>query len=71
MPIINWDFTGGSMLKNLPANAGDSGSISGSGRSPEEGNGSPLQDSCLRNPMDREALQATVQEVKKETHVAW
>ena len=47
MPVINWDFTGGSMLKNLPANAGDAGSISGSGRFHEEGNGSPLQDSGL------------------------
>ena len=65
MPVINWDFTGGSMLKNLPANAGDAGSISGSGRFLEEGNGSPLQDSGLQNPMDRGALQAPVQEVTK------
>ena len=71
MPIINWDFAGGSMLKNLPTNAGDAGSISESERYPEEGNGSPLQDSCLGNPMDREALQATVQKVTKESHMTW
>ena len=47
---------GGSVVKNLPANAGDTGdggSILGSGRSPGEGNGNPLQYSCLENPMDR------------------
>ena len=42
------------LVKNLPANAGDSGSIPGLGRSPGEGNGDPLQYSCLGNPMDRE-----------------
>ena len=44
------------MVKNSPANAGDvgdAGSIPGLGRSPREGNGNPLQYSCLRNPMDR------------------
>ena len=41
------------MVKNPPANAGDSGSIPGSGRSPGEENGSPLKHSCLGNPMDR------------------
>ena len=46
-------FPGSSVVKNLPANVGDSGSISGSGRSPGEGNGSPLQYSCLENSMDR------------------
>ena len=52
--------------KNLPASAGDirdMGSISGSGRSPGEGNGNPLQYSCLENPMDREAWRATVHRV--------
>ena len=39
------------MVKNLPANAGDVGLIPGSGRSPGEGNGNPLQYSCLGNPM--------------------
>ena len=43
------------MVKNLPASAGDMGSIPGSGRSPGEGNGNPLQYSCLRNFMDRES----------------
>ena len=51
------------MVKNLPANAGnvgDPGSIPGSGRFPEVGNGSPFQCSCLKNPMDRGAWWATV-----------
>ena len=48
------------MVKNLPAYAGDLGSIPGSGRSPREGNGNPLQYSCLENPMDRGAWWATV-----------
>ena len=54
------------MVKNLPANAGDVGSIPGWGRSPGEGNGNPLQYSCLENPMDRGAWQATVIRVAKE-----
>ena len=45
-------FPSGSVVKNLPANARDVGSIPGSGRSPGEGNGNPLQFSCLENPMD-------------------
>ena len=48
------------MVKYLPASAGDVGLIPGLGRSPGEGNGNPLQYSCLGNPMDREAWQATV-----------
>ena len=48
------------MVKNLPANAEDAGLIPGSGRSPEGGNGNLLQFSCLENPMDRGAWQATV-----------
>ena len=54
--------------KNLPANAGDLrdvGLIPGSGRSPGGGNGNPLQYSCLENPMDREAWQATVHSIAK------
>ena len=43
----------GSVVKNPPANAGDTGSTPGSGRSPGEANGNPLLYSCLRNPMDR------------------
>ena len=45
------------MVKNLPTYVGDTGLISGSGRSPGEGNGNPLQYSCLGNPMDKEAYQ--------------
>ena len=51
------------MVKNPPANAGDAGSIPGPRRSLEEGNSNPLQYSCLGNPMDRRAWQATVHEV--------
>ena len=54
------------MVKNLPANAGDMSSVLGSGRSPGDGNGNPLQYSCLGNPMDKEAWWATVHEVAKE-----
>ena len=56
---------GGSVLKNLPANAGVSGLILGWGRSPGEGNGNPLQYSCLENPMDRGGWWATVHGVAK------
>jgi len=52
--------------KKKPAyDAEDIGSIPQSGRSPGEGNGNPLQYSCLKNPMDRRALQATVHSVAK------
>ena len=57
---VKWGFPGGSEIKASASNAGDPGSISRSGRSPGEENGNPLQDSCLENPMDREAWQATV-----------
>ena len=53
------------MVKNLPADAGDVGLISGLGRSPGEGNGNPLQYSCLGNLMDREVYQAIVYGVAK------
>ena len=49
------DFPGGSDGKAFVYNAGDLGSIPGSGRFPGEGNSSPLQYSCLENPMDRGA----------------
>ena len=48
-------FPAGSVVKNPPAKAGDTGSIPGSGRSPGEGNGNPLQYSCPGNPVDRGA----------------
>ena len=48
------------MVKNPPANAGNTGLIPGSGRSSGEGNGNPLQCSCLGNPMEREAWWATI-----------
>ena len=47
------------MVKHLPANARDTASVPGSGRSPGEGNGKPLQYSCLENPKDRGAWKAT------------
>ena len=53
-------FPGGSDGKESACNAGDLGSIPGSGISPEEGNGYPLQFSCLENSMDRGVLWATV-----------
>ena len=52
-------------VKNLPANAGDPGSIPGSGKSPGEGNGYPLQYSCLENSMNGGAWMATVPGVAK------
>ena len=55
------------MIKNPPANAGDVGLIPGSGRSPGGGNDSPLQYSCLENPMDRGSWRATVLGVGKES----
>ena len=53
-------FPGGSVVKKLPANAGDVGSIPGLGRFSREGNGNPLQYSYLENPIDRVVLLATV-----------
>ena len=58
-------FAGGSDGKESACNAGDPGSILGSGRSPGEGNGYPLQYSCLEIPMDRGAWQTTVHGVEK------
>ena len=64
-------FLGGLVVKkktkNLPANAGDAGSIPGSGRPPGEGNGNSLQYSCLGNPVDRGAWQAIGHGVAKES----
>ena len=61
-------FPGGSVVKNIPGKAGatgDSSSILGSGRSPGEENGNPLQYSCLENSLDRGAWRATVHRVSK------
>ena len=60
-------FLGGSVVKNLPANTGDAGSVPGSGRSPGGGNGNPLQYSCQDNPMDRGAWWATVRGATEES----
>ena len=59
-------FSGGSVVKNPPATAGGTGLIPGSGRSPGEGNGNPLECSCQKNPKDRGAWWATVHGVRKE-----
>ena len=64
--ISGCDFPGGSAVKNLPANAGDPGLVPGLRRSPGEGNGNPLQYSCLENSMDRGAWRATVHEIAKD-----
>ena len=66
--IITKGFSGGSVVKNPPANAGDVGLIPGSGRSPEGGNGNPVQYSCLGNPMDRGAWWTTVHGEAKESN---
>ena len=63
--VLNLGFPGGSVVKNLPTNAGDMGSIPGSGRSLGVRSSNPLQHSCLDNPMDRGAWQATVHGVTK------
>ena len=59
-------FPGGSNDKESVCNSEDPGSIPGLGRSPGEGNGNPLQYSCLGNPVDSGARQATVRGVAKE-----
>ena len=60
-------FRGGAVVKNPPPNTGDARWIPGPGRSPRAGNGNLLQYSCLENPTDRGAWQATVHGVAKET----
>ena len=67
---LGWDtglkgFSGGSVVKNPPASTGNAGLI---GRSPGEGNGNPLQYSCLENSTDRGAWQATVHELLRVRH---
>ena len=61
--LHNWGFPGGSVVRDLPANAEDTALISGSGKSPGEGNGSLLQYSCLENPTDRGPGWAAVHEI--------
>ena len=58
-------FPGGSVVKNLPASAGDSGWISGLRKSPRGRNGNPLQYSCLGNPKDKAAWHTTIHGVAK------
>ena len=68
MVYLNWASQVALVIKNPPANAGDirdTGLISGLGRSPREGNGNPLQYSCLENSMDRGDWEATVYGVTK------
>ena len=66
--LTTWQgFPGVSVVKNLPANAGNMGLTPGPGRSPGEGNGSPLQYSCLGNPTDKGAWQANVQYYMADT----
>ena len=60
-------FSGGSVVKDLSANAGDAGLIPGTGISLGEGNGNPLQYSCLGNPMDRGTWWVTVHRVSKKS----
>ena len=64
-PTLARGFPGGSVVNNSPANAGDAGLISELEKSPGEGNGNPLQYSCLENPMDRGAWRATFRGVTK------
>ena len=62
-----WGFPGGSDGKESACNEGDLGLVPGSGRSPGEENGNPLQYSCLGNPLDRGIWRATVHEVTSQT----
>ena len=62
------DFSHSSVSKESACNARDLGSIPGLGRSPGEGNGNPLQYSCLENPMDRAAWRTTVHGVARVGH---
>ena len=72
MVLFTIGFPGGAAVKNPPAKAGDAentGSVLGSGRSCGEGNGNPLQDSCIKNPMDRGAWWAVVHGVTIELDI--
>ena len=59
------------MVKKVTAIVGAAGLIPGSGRVPGGGNGNPLQYSCLENPVDRGAWQATVHGVAKDSDMTW
>ena len=65
--VLVMGFPGGSMVKNPPAKVEDMSLIPGSERAPGEGNGNPLQYSCLGNPMDRGTWLVTVHGVTKES----
>ena len=65
LKVVLSGFPGSSAGKESACNVGDVGLIPGLGRSPGEGNGNPLQCSCLENSMDRGAWQATVHGVEK------
>ena len=65
---LTWDFPHSSVGKESVCNSGDLGSVPGSGRSLGEGNGNPLQYSCLENPMDRGAWQAKFHGVTRVGH---
>ena len=67
--IVMHDFPGGSVVKNSPANAEDSDWIPGWRRFLGEGNGNPVQYSCLGNPMDRGAWLSAVHGVAKESEM--
>ena len=66
--VICMGFPDGSVVQKSSANVGDASSIPGSERSPREGNGNPLQYSCLGKPMDRGAWQTTVHGVERVGH---
>ena len=67
LPSVGFTGLSGSKVKNPPSSAGDAGLIPWLGRSPGEGNGNPLQDSCLVNPRDRGAWKAIVHGVAEES----
>ena len=71
MSCLHWDHPGGSAIKNPHANAGDAGSIPGSGIFPQEENENSLQYSYLGNPMDRWASQAIVQGTERVDMTLW
>ena len=69
--VLLTGFCDGSVVKNLPVNAGDTRLIPGLGRYSGEGNGYPLQHSCLGNPMDRGAWWATVHGITESQFSYW